>query len=216
MLAVLPGYGAWSDLSVFMLQQNIQGKMLHVGKINHLLLPLFFQHTPVKVQHQIKQCAHRLPAGLSTVRRQGQRRCKYFFRQILNAVLYVRPKRLGLLPQPGGYTIVLFGGKAAKGRRGKLPLEIRQRTAPCQLFQHFQLLIRHLSIHIRTFRGLAQSLDLLHFFRAPFDHPAQISGKISAVITLTNFLHIPRRIILLSLLQPLGRPGKACRVPGQL
>ena len=96
------------------LKQNIQCIMLHIGKVNYLLLLLFLPHTFMKIQHQIYQCGHRFPACRPLSGRKLQRRCEETLLQLLKRFLYFRPHRFRQFPFDRGYTFILFRRQPVK------------------------------------------------------------------------------------------------------
>ena len=92
MLPVLQCHTAGNHLPLLSGQQNVQGKMLHIGKVYHLLFSLFLRHSPVEIQNQADEGAHRLPALQPLLHRQLQRRLEKFFRHPLNAFFHFRPQ----------------------------------------------------------------------------------------------------------------------------
>ncbi len=215
-LPVLQRYLAGANLPSLPVHQNVQRKMLHIGKVDDLPFTLFLLHAPVKIQRQIKQDRRRLPARGRLPCRQLQGRGKKPFNQPLDAVLHLGAEVLGKLPFRCRNAVVLFGGQPSEADRRQLHLIVGQGPAAGQPHKLLQLPLHQLPVHIRAVRCLTQVLHPGQLFRAAADSAVEIFQEPAAVIAAADFLHRGGGVIRLTSLQPFPGEGEAGGIAGQV
>ncbi len=100
MLPVFPGHRAGPYLRPLPYQQDIQGKMLHIGEVDHLLLLFFLLHPSSEFQYQSQKDIHRLSACPVLAQCQGQGGAENLLCQPLDAVLHFPSHPFGQFPLP--------------------------------------------------------------------------------------------------------------------
>ncbi len=154
-LPVFPGRRSCPASSVLLpLNQNIQGKMLHVVKIYDVLPALFLIQHPFKLQNQAHQRIYRKKRRFHTADGLLGTDGKKAFPDLLNLLFGLAAQPLRPLPGISAHAPVLFARQTSEA---DFPASLAQRRKgfrPCSILRHFPLLLQQFAVKIRAVRAL--------------------------------------------------------------
>ena len=161
LLLIFSRHSRWYQTSVFFFCQNLQGKLLHVLKINHIAASLFLCKQPCKGCHKKDQFFH----GTSCI---SQIFCQFLGRFVKTGFLQIFYHLLGFFPQHLHCffllwinRLILFGRKPLPCNLIDLPVKCFKRLCLFHSLDHHKIRFQRLCIQIRSVRLLTDMQRLI-------------------------------------------------------